>query len=287
MSGIIDSHTHAFPAAMAKNPVAWATQRKERHWARLVGPRSIQGWATPIEMLDAMDVSGVDKAVLMGWYWERPETCQENNQWLQEWVAEAPDRFIALASFHPAGGQAMLDDLERRLDSGFCGVGELLPQVQGYGYDDPVFRELCACLQARDLPLNLHATDPASHDYLGKVETPFERFLQLATDFPDLKIILAHWGGGLPWTQNELPQNLYFDTAASPLLYDAAVWTRVVDRIGAERVLFGSDYPLRIYPRQEKAPEFRRLIAEAWQSRLDAKALDAIFSANARRVFQL
>ncbi len=272
---------------MAADPVAWATQRKEHHWAKLVGPKSIQGWASPKEMLAAMDVAGVEHAVLLGWYWEHPETCLENNRWLQEWIQEAPDRYVALASFHPGGGQAMLDELERRLDQGFRGVGELFPQVQNYFFNNPVFRDVCAMLQKRDLPINLHATDASSHDYRGKVETAFLHFLQLAQDFPDLKVILAHWGGGLPWSRNELPKNIYYDSAASPLLYEPMIWKKVTDLVGAARLLFGTDYPLRIYPKVEKQPELRRIIDEARQSGLDKTCLRAIFTGNARKLFKL
>ena len=56
-------------------------------------------------------------------------------------------------------------------------------------------------------------------------------------------------------------QNVYYDTAASPLLYDQRVYRAVADCVGAERILFGSDYPLRVFPREQKEPDFVRPVS--------------------------
>ena len=71
----------------------------------------------------------------------------------------------------------------------------------------------------------------------------------LVQNFPDIAIVLAHWGGGLPFYAlmpevREVLGNVYFDTAASPFLYDARVFEQVTSLVGADRVLFGSDFPL-------------------------------------------
>ncbi|MFH1015727.1 MAG: amidohydrolase family protein, partial [Chloroflexota bacterium] len=39
-------------------------------------------------------------------------------------------------------------------------------------------------------------------------------------------------------------KNVYFDTAASPFLYSPQIYRRVADLVGADRILFGTDYPL-------------------------------------------
>jgi hypothetical protein len=39
-------------------------------------------------------------------------------------------------------------------------------------------------------------------------------------------------------------KNVYFDTAASPFLYTSEIYGQVVQLVGAEKILFGSDYPL-------------------------------------------
>jgi hypothetical protein len=69
------------------------------------------------------------------------------------------------------------------------------------------------------------------------------------TSFPDLTIVCAHWGGGLPFyaLMPEVKKaigNVYFDSAASPFLYTPEVYQQVIKLVGADKVLFGSDYPL-------------------------------------------
>ena len=84
------------------------------------------------------------------------------------------------------------------------------------------------------------------HHYSGKTDTAVKA--SGAYNYPDLKIIFAHWGGGLVlWIDAEIRKqnkNVYYDTAASPFLYDKKIF-KVAKDIGIlDKVLFGSDYPL-------------------------------------------
>jgi hypothetical protein len=73
---------------------------------------------------------------------------------------------------------------------------------------------------------------------------------QLIDTFAQNKIVLAHWGGGLFFyslLKKEVKQRLkhvYFDTAASPYLYDPKVYRLAIELVGVEKILFGSDFPL-------------------------------------------
>jgi predicted TIM-barrel fold metal-dependent hydrolase len=80
-----------------------------------------------------------------------------------------------------------------------------------------------------------------------------------------------------------LPANIFYDTAASPLLYGPDVWSRMVAAVGAERVLFGSDFPLNLYHRIDPAPNLARFAAEARDS-LPGGALEAVLRGNLRRL---
>jgi len=87
------------------------------------------------------------------------------------------------------------------------------------------------------------------HSYPGKGMTPLERFYELILSFPNLPIILAHWGGGLPFYEL-MPEvakamaNVYYDTAASPFLYSKKIYAIVSEIVGARKILFGTDFPL-------------------------------------------
>jgi len=251
------------------------------------GRRSIQGWSDPDTLIADMDRAGVDAAVMLGWYWERQENCDLQNGWYLDWIRRHPGRLAGFAAVQPAGGRRSLEALERALDSGLCGVGEILPQAQGFGLEDPWWRRVVEMAIVRRVPITLHATDPSSGPAAGP-RTPLDGYVRLAREYPEATIILAHWGGGLAFRGapggEPLPQNLYFDTAASPLLHDSGVFRRAADLVGAARIIYGSDYPLLLHPRESRKPGFGRFLAEIAAAGLDPGERSQILGANIRRL---
>lgn len=269
---IIDAHVHLYPPEVNRAPADWAAACGEAHWATLCtrrrkDGRPVQAFPSLDQLLRDMDAAGVTKAVLLGWYWERPETCVMQNRFYAECLRTHPDRLAAFAAIHPAMTPGEVAWAE---DSGFAGLGELSPHSQGVSLQDRTIRAMVEEAGRRKLAVNLHVTDPQSRRYPGWVETPLADFVQLAHDFPETNFILAHWGGGLAWSAEAaaLP-NVWFDTAASPLLYGPEVWAKAK----SDRVLFGSDYPLVLYPQVNSEPGFGGLIAEARKEGVSAAVL--------------
>ena len=162
-----------------------------------------------------------------------------------------------------------------------------MPTAQGFSLRDRSWLEICELAVERQVPITLHVTEPVGHLYPGRVETPLEDYVWLGEQFPALRLVLAHWGGGLPFfclnrRVRRALAHARFDTAASPLLYDPQVWTTVVNLIGAERILFGTDYPLRLRPRQTGGPSIKTLVDEVHAAALGAAATRAILGDNAR-----
>ena len=262
---LIDAHVHLYPSAVNRDPAGWAVAHREKHWAELCLRKRkegspVQGFPSMSELLHDMNAAGIRKAVLQGWYWENHATCVEHNKFYASCLKAYPTRFAAFATVHPAAGEAALDEVRRARDAGFSGLGELSPHAQHVPLGDPTWRKLLALAGELKMPVNLHVTDPQSKPFLGRVETPLADFIALAREFPWTKFILAHWGGGLAFdSENTALPNVYYDTAASPLLYGPEVWRKAP----AGRVLFGSDYPLVLYPKAEAVPEFAGLVKEA------------------------
>jgi predicted TIM-barrel fold metal-dependent hydrolase len=262
---IVDAHVHLYPPEAGREPAAWAALHGEAHWAALStrlrkNGRPVQGFASVDHLLRDMDAAGVARAVLLGWYWENHATCVGQNKFYAECVRAHPDRLSAFATVQPRAGAAAFEEAVRAMDDGLIGFGELSPHSQHFDIADPIWQQILRLAAEWKVPVNLHVTDPLSRPYPGRVETPLEDFLKLAREFPATTFILAHWGGGLAWDPRAqaLP-NVWFDTAASPLLYGPEVWAKAP----AERVLFGSDYPLILYPQTEIAPGFGGMVAEA------------------------
>ncbi|HXA14076.1 MAG TPA: amidohydrolase family protein [Opitutaceae bacterium] len=291
---VIDAHVHLYPPELNRDPAGWAAHAGEAHWAQLCtrrrrDGRPVQGFPSVEQLLRDMDAAGVARAVLLGWYWEKPETCVWHNRFLAACVREHPDRLAAFATVHPAAGRAAtLAEVRRARDEGLTGLGELSAHSQGHGIDDPVFREVLALAAELGLPVNFHVTDPASKNYPGRVETPLADFVRLAREFPHTTFILSHLGGLLPLVDSSAvaQPNLYYDTAAVPLIYAQDVLRRMVDAVGVDRVLFGSDYPLILFPREETEPGFARFLAQVSEVKLTAAQRAALLGGNAGRLLR-
>lgn len=285
---IVDAHTHRYPEEVLEDPQSFAQLHKEWHWLELVSSdnkKSLQGWSSREKMIADMDKSEVERAVLLGWYWENPETCELQNQWCSQWIARDPDRFIGFFSLHPEL-QNPIESLKRSMDLGFLGIGECHPWLQGASMQNENWMKCMEFAAAEGWPVTFHVTEPVGHDYPGRVQTPFEEFLWLARQLPELKIILAHAGGLFPFYElnpkirPEL-KNVHYDLAACPLLYDPEIYRKLIDVVGVEKILWGTDYPLRIFPARQKEPDFitfKNLVLE--EAELSESERDAIFGNN-------
>ncbi|OIO95810.1 MAG: hypothetical protein AUK03_04770 [Anaerolineae bacterium CG2_30_64_16] len=291
----IDAHVHYTPPDLVKDLAAFS--RQEPFWGLLLAPsadgKSVQGWATAERMLADMDQAGIDRVVLMGEYRQRHEGCVARNDAALRIIRRWPDRVSAFAILQPKAGPQALDELKRCLDGGMCGVGELGPYGQGYRPDDPDFLRLAeACIDAK-IPLNLHVNEEIGHFYPGKAATPLLHFYRLACRYPELKLILAHWGGGLlfyeimPEVRRNL-QNVWYDMAGSPLLYPTdAIFRMALTCVDHKKLLYGSDYPLLACPRKQQTPDFRPFIAEIDALGLDQVVYDDMMGNNAARLLGL
>lgn len=288
---IVDAHVHLYPDEVGRDPSVWAAAAREPKWAVLAtrlrrDGRPVQGFPTLSGLLREMDAAGVDRAVLLGWYWENAATCAWQNRFYARCVQAFPDRLSAFATVQPATGSAVVaEEIRRAQGEGLIGIGELSPHSLGLAADDPRLTELFALAAERRLPVNLHVTDPDSRAFPGRVDTPLTDFIRWARAHPRTTFILAHWGGRLPLVDpaanaTALP-NVFYDTAAAPILYGAEAWTRFLPAFGADRVLFGSDHPLNLYPKSEAVPNLARFVAEA----KSAGVPEGVMGGNVRRLF--
>lgn len=278
----IDAHVHLYPPEVVADPAVWAAACGEAHWTRLCTRRRKSGAPVQLfpsvdELLRDLDAAGIERAVLLGWYWEKPATCAAQNRFYERCVQAHPDRLAACAAVHPED----LTELGRAKERGFVGVGELSPHSQGFAADDARVSELLHAAGELGLPVNLHVSDPTSRRFDGWVDTPLADFTNWAKSFPETRFVLAHWGGGLAFNATSRAlTNVWFDTAASPLLYDASVWERALAAVGAERLLFGSDYPLRLFPKSDDATGLGAFAHEA-REHLPPAARAAVLGGNA------
>lgn len=248
---IADFHTHAFAPETEREREAICA--RDATFAELYADPKAK-LATGDDLLKSLDEAGIDWAVVAGFAFAHERDLAAQNEHLLS-AAKESGRLWPLATVNPA-----LDGwrkaAEAALAAGALGFGELRPWNQGW---QPLGREgrvLCALASEVNAVLLWHVSEPVGHLYPGKAGgIAAHELAKVAEAFPELRMIAAHLGGGLPFFLHMAEvraaiKNVYFDTAASALLYDDESVTHLVALAGPGRVLFGSDYPL-LSPRRQ------------------------------------
>ena len=248
---VIDFHTHILSPEVIRERERYLERDA---WFRALYQNPRAGMATADELVADMDRGGVDQAVTFGFAWADADLCRASNDYVAEAIRRYPNRLIGFAVVNPRSGAAAIREVERCIALGFRGVGELLPDGQGYTLDEEgVMDPLLHWLTAQGLPLLAHTNEPVGHHYHGKGCNTPEVVYRLAKRHPRARLVCAHWGGGLPFYElmpevRRTLSNVYYDTAASPFLYDSSIFA-LAARIVGQKVLFATDYPLLGYQR--------------------------------------
>ena len=243
---IVDAHTHVFPAEWVRDRAPLLARDA---WCRELYGSPAAKMIDAAQLIAAMDSAGVAQAVMCGWPWADQGLCREHNDDLARAAAASNGRLSWLGCVSPSAPGAGAETI-RCLERGASGIGELNADAQGFDLTDPAsVAVVAAILSEAGLPLLLHASEPVGHHYPGKGTATPDRLLRFLMERPDLTVVLAHWGGGLPFYEL-MPEvalatrNVLYDSAASSYLYRPAVFRAVLDVVGAERVLWASDHPV-------------------------------------------
>ena len=244
---IIDFHTHVFPSCFRDDRSAFFSDEPAFENLYLSPQAKLAGAK---ELIRDMDEEDIHKSVIFGFPWENPEHYRIHNDYIIESVHRYPDRLIGLCCFSPlsAGGSR---EAERCLQSGLSGVGELA--AYGTGLSSEIInslKEVMGLCSQFDVPFLLHTNEPIGRNYAGKTPMTLPQIYGFIKAYPSNRIVLAHWGGGIFFyglmkkEVKEVFKNVWFDTAASPYLYNPDIYRIAGETIGFEKILFGSDYPL-------------------------------------------
>lgn len=194
------------------------------------------GWIDPPEKLvPLLDDAGIDKAVCMT-YVDYPGLNPSAVDYLAEACARFPDRLIPFIRLNPNFGSEAREALDRGVSElGYRGLKLHPTTTLAHPADDPTVVLLRRCGEL-GIPVLFHCGD-------DPYTTP--QALALAAErAPETSIVLGHMGGYLHvddaiHAAERIP-NLYLETSAMP--YPAKIGEAVA-RVGAQRVLFGSDGP--------------------------------------------
>ena len=275
---IIDFHTHVFSPRIINNRSRYIDT--DPCFAILYSSKNAR-LVTADELVASMDESGIDMSVITNIGWSTHELCVETNDYILESIARYPKRLIGFGSVQPRALEPALQEIERCARGGMKGIGELRPDTQFLDLaDENIMIPFMGMLQRHNMILLTHASEPVGHDYPGKGSVTPEILYPFINRYPEMPIVCAHWGGGLPFYAlmpevKKALTNVYFDTAASPFLYRPQIYSQLVPLVGADHILFGSDYPLM--------PQ-TRVISEINALDLPPSTKNMILSENARRI---
>ncbi len=277
---IVDAHTHIFPPEFVRDREAIC--RRDEWFAELYqNPKSLL--ATEEDILASMNDAGFRSSIVCGFPWRDSGLCREHNDYLLDVAGRNVGRIAAIATISPTDHGAA-KEAERCFEAGAVGIGELNADAQGFDLSVPTsLKAIADICRDFDKPILFHVSEPVGHLYAGKGTATPDRLLRFLLEYPDVKVVAAHWGGGLPFYElmpevAELTRNLVYDSAASTYLYRSSVFPSVIDLVGAERVLMGTDYPVL---RQD------RFVRRILKHDLSDDILDAILWRNAARVYRL
>jgi uncharacterized protein len=177
------------------------------------------------------------------------EATRAKNDGVLRLAKESGAFFYPVCSVHPADGAAALDEVDRVALAGAAWL-KLHPNTQHFDVADPSVEDVVRKAAEHGMPVLFDAYSPWDANQPGK-------FVNLAMAVPESKLILAHaHGPGVPqllvyeilarypWWR----RRVWFDISATgPLLARgpfAEQFTWVLRKVGIDRVVFGSDYPL-------------------------------------------
>jgi predicted TIM-barrel fold metal-dependent hydrolase len=275
---VIDFHTQVLPLEMKEKRAEFCRRDSMFREFFTVPKAKI---ASAEELIASMDECGIDASVLLSAGWDTNETCRLTNDYVLESAARYPKRLIPFCVVQPKAGDAAVRELERCVQGGARGIGEMRSDSQGCDLCDKKLMEPIVEVALRHNLIYLtHASEPVGHVYPGKGSITPDAIYRFVSNFPELRVVCAHWGGGLPFYAL-MPEvatalkNTFFDTAATPFLYRPQVFETVAGAVGADKILFGSDYPL-LSP--------KRIMAQIEAADLSAESKAMILGGNAQRL---
>lgn len=262
---VIDAHCHVYPARIAERATAATEEFYDFTHAHLGG--------TPERLLEDGMSAGIDRFLIQSVATD-PRQVRSIDTFIHECVCAYPDRFVGLGTMHPDTQDAAAD-ARLAVSLGLHGV-KIHPDIQGVAADDPRFEPIYAACAAEGLPILMHTGDRRL-DFSNP-----NRTVPLLRSHPDLTVICAHFGGFTLWEEAAealagVP-NAYFDCSSAVRFLPAETSVRLIRLLGADRVMFGSDYPM-----WSPAEELRTFLALP----LTEEERRMILCTNARRVYRI
>lgn len=225
---IIDFHTHIYPDKIADRATVAIGNFYNLQMER-VG--SLQ------TLLENSEKAGIDRCVVHS-VATSPRQVETINDFIKAEVDAHPDRLSGFGTLHQ-DYEDKIGEAQRIMDMGLKGI-KLHPDTQMFNVDDERMLPLYDFVQGK-LPVLLHCGD-----YRYDFSHP-RRVARICRMFPKLTVIGAHFGGWSVWEEAYeylKDTNCMLDTSSSSALTGPELFEKLIHAYGADRLLFGTDFPM-------------------------------------------
>lgn len=259
---IIDIHTHIYPPEVAQKATDSIRDFYQIHSGHMDG--------TVAMLLDRCRQAGIAQQVILP-VAITPNRVHRINDFIHHQALEHPS-FIPFGTVH-AGMEDIAEETERLLSLGMKGI-KLHPDCSRFAIDDPRLFPMYEAVQGK-IPVLLHMGDQRygySHPAL------LRKILGL---FPNLEVIAAHFGGYSMYEtacQELKDTDCIMDISSSLMFMGPGVAEHYINLYGAERLAYGTDYPL-----WDPVEEVQRFLS----LNLAADQFEQIAYKTAQRLFRL
>jgi len=223
----IDIHAHVYP-----DNIAWKAAQSIRNYYHI--GENMDG--TPQMLMERGTLAGVFGYVILP-VAVKPNHVQSINNFIHSQM-EAHDCFTAFGTVH-AEMEGLMDEVARIQELGLRGI-KLHPDCQHFDINDPRLFPMYEEIQGR-LPMMIHMGD---ENFTYSHPSRLRHVLEL---FPKLQVCAAHFGG---YSMYEDALKLLYDkdcimdVSSSLMFMDRGMPERYINIYGAERLAFGTDYPV-------------------------------------------
>jgi len=279
---IIDSHVHTFADDAIADKIISSFNRI--YDIEFKNP----GNGTIANVLKNMEAGGIDRTVMVNF--APPKIIHQNNIWTLESAKKSEGKLIPFVSFHPEMDGDLTEHLEYYIEQGAKGI-KLHPMAQGFDVRDERLDDLFRICNDKSFPILIHC-GRVSNARLNQY-SDYECILPIIQKYHELPVILAHMADGNAERCLEVSKkynSVYFDTSIvitgypeilnvnEPSWPDDMEVVSIINEIGAEKVVFGSDFPWG-----SPIHDLKRIM----NLKLDYSQKELIFSGNAKRLFNL
>lgn len=225
---IIDAHAHIFPDKIAERAVGGIGEfyGMKVDYDGTLGTLFAEGAAAGVDRFIVQSVATV------------PEQVKSINNFIAACVERFPDKLTGFGAMHPDFAD-IEGEIGRIVSLGLKGI-KLHSDFQRFNIDDERAFPIYEAAEGR-LPILFHMGDNR-----GDRSSP-ERLMTVVKRFPKLTVIGAHFAGWSMWDRGvELfaGSGIYTDCSSSLYAMTPEHAAELIRRIGADRVMWGTDYPM-------------------------------------------